>query len=56
MSLFEQIPNTKQGLITFRTYAENQLKSLNLSIKQMHKIMAEVERRLEEMKGKEKSA
>ena len=56
MSIFDDIPKTEQGLVTFQTYAENQVIALNKSLKQMNKILLEVDRRLELMKGKAKNA
>jgi len=56
MSIFDDIPTTEQGLITFQKYAENQVIALNKSLKQMNKILLEVDRRLELMKGKAKNA
>jgi len=56
MSIFDDIPTTEQSLITFQSYAENQVIALNKSLKQMNKILLEVDRRLELMKGKAKNA
>jgi len=47
MSKFEEIPTTKQAIITFRNYAEKQIVVLENSIKKMFKFVEECDRRLE---------
>ena len=52
-SILDEIPSTEQGIISYRNYAENQIKEYGIGIKRMDKLMAECERRLEIMrKGK----
>jgi hypothetical protein len=53
MSIFDEIPHTKQGLISYGNYAENELKEIELRRKRMEKILEEIHRRLEAMKGKD---
>jgi hypothetical protein len=49
VSIYDDIPSTKQGVITFRTYAENHIKELHATIKKFEKLLIECDRRIEEM-------
>jgi uncharacterized protein involved in exopolysaccharide biosynthesis len=49
MSIFDEIPKTKQGLITYRRYAEQQIKDCNSRIKRMEKILEELDKRERKM-------
>jgi hypothetical protein len=49
-SMFDDIPETEQGLILFKNYGEKQIKVLNNDIKRMGKLLAECERRLDVIK------
>jgi len=51
---YDEIPKTRQAIMTFREYAENQIKSMELGIRKLHAFLVECNRRLDEMKGKEK--
>ena len=48
MSIYDDIPTTKQGVITFREYAINQIRTLQINIKRLEKFIVECDRRLEE--------
>jgi len=52
MSIFDEVPHTKQGLLTYRDYAENQIKETELRKKRLEKILEECDRRLDKMEGK----
>jgi len=51
MALFDEIPKTKQGLMTYRQYAENTIKECEAQIKRMNKILEEVDKRERRMNG-----
>ena len=53
MSQFDEIPTTKQAIITFKEYAEKQIKLLELNQKKMVKFLEECDRRLELMEKKD---
>ena len=55
MALFDEIPHTEQGLISYRNYAELEIKETELRKKRLEKILEEINRRLEKMKGKDES-
>ena len=54
MSIYDEIPTTKQAIITFKTYCDNQYKACQNSMKKLEKFILECDRRLEQMEGKEK--
>jgi hypothetical protein len=54
MSIYDDIPETKQGVITFKAYAEKHIKELTALIKKFEKFIIECDRRLDEMKKGEK--
>jgi hypothetical protein len=53
MTIFDEIPTTKQGLLLYRNYAENEVKRLKLLIKRFDKLSGELQRRLELMRDAE---
>ena len=52
MSIFDEVPHTKQGLLTYRDYAENEINETELRKKRLEKILVECDRRLEAMEVK----
>jgi len=51
MSLKEQIPDTKQGLLTYRAYIENRLAELEREKKRLYKQDEMCIKKLEKYKG-----
>ena len=50
---YDEIPKTRQAIMTFREYAENQIKSMELGIRKLNAFLVECNRRLDEMGGKD---
>ena len=49
---YDEIPTTKQAVITFREYAINQIKDTKLCIKKLEAFLVECNRRLDEWDNK----
>jgi len=54
---YDEIPTTKQAVLTFREYATNQIKAMKLNIKKLEAFLVECNRRLDawDEKGKNES-
>jgi len=55
MSIYDEVPTTKDAIITFKAYAKNQIKVIESNRKKLENFIVECDRRLDEMEKSNES-